>query len=134
MSASLKLEKVNYQKFVDDLNSNQISKVDLYSLGDEVLSHSLIDFTYQTQNGVLKGVSMPLVSSDDILLVQVLEGRSIDYTTHESDYPHERVNEMGHVIGITAVVVGLPIILVSIIIYQRCIVSRLRKKIVSLES
>jgi len=132
MSDNTQIEKVTYKTFVNDLYTDQVSKVDLYSYGSDFMSHPTIDFTYQTKEGHFRGVKMPLTASENSLLIHSLEGKTVEYVSHGESYPGEVDDDMGSMILVSSMFFILPLLLVCIIFYQVRVISKLSFKLADL--
>ena len=112
--------KVTYQTFVDDLESGNILRADLYSFGQ-------VDFTYETQDELTKTVDIPLEASKNSLLIKSLKNNSVKYTSHDEPYPKEASdNSWIQYSGFSIMLI--PILLIVVIIIQARTISSLTKR------
>ncbi len=121
MAKSSPPSKVTYGTFVNDLKSQNISKVDLYSYGS-------IDFTYYTSAGELRSVDIPYEASKNDLLISSLKDQSISYTSHDRKFPDEETGSfaMSEIAG--TLIFLAPLLLIACIFYQARIISKLSLK------
>ncbi len=118
-----KPNKVKFSTFVDDLYSNQIEKVDLYTYGT-------IDITYTTKGGEFRSADLPHSSSENDLLIRSLKQHSVEYVAHDSSYPNDDSDtHYSSFLWTGSLFFIFPLLLILIIIFQARTISNLGRKL-----